>query len=97
MSTNTHPTPTQIEWLKTNYLFFKNSELADKLGVNENRVTHWLLSLGLRKRKEKRTLGAVVKKRIKNPGPEPTIKRLKADHTNVSREQHIERILKMEL
>jgi uncharacterized protein YjcR len=93
---NTHPTPSQAEWLKNNFMFFKNAELAEKLGVTENKVTNWLLSLGLRKRKAKRKLGAIVKKKV-NLGPEPTITRLKADHQNMSREQHIERILKIEL
>lgn len=89
----THPTPEQIEWLKNNFMFFKNTELAEKMNITESRLTHWLLSLNLRKRAEKRAIGGSVKKKIRNPGPEKTIKRLKADHTNISREQHIERIL----
>jgi hypothetical protein len=94
----TRPTPEKAEWLKNNYRLYTNRHLADKLNIPEARLTHWLQLLGLRKRKEVRKLAySVPKKKIKNKGPEPTVTRLKADHTNVSREQHVERILKMEL
>lgn len=99
MTSNMHPTPTQTEWLKDNYRLYSNRHLAEKLSIPENRLTFWLKLLGLRKRKEGQRVAMCVyqKKKKINPGPEKTIKRLKPDHTNISREQHVERILNMNL
>lgn len=99
MNSNMHPTTDQSNWLKENYRLYRNPHLAEKLGIPEHRITLWLRLLGLRKRKGERKNDFYVyqtKKKVK-PGPEKTIKRLKPDHTNISREQHIERILNMEL
>lgn len=98
MKSEMHPTPDQKEWLQANYRLYTNAHLAERLNIPEPGLTLWLKLLGLRKRKGQRKYAAVVVKKKKvNPGPEKTIKRLKPDHTNVSREQHVERILNMEL
>lgn len=98
MSNSIHPTPEQTAWLKENFRLYSNEHLAEKLKVPVNRLTGWMKLLGLRKRETVRKIGVInyKKKRI-NPGPEKKIKRPPADHTNLSREQHVERILKMEM
>lgn len=93
----TKPTPSQIAWLKENFRLYNNCHLAEKLDIPVTRLTLWLKDLNLRKRDERRRLGVVQPNKKVNLGPEKTIKRSKADHTNVSREQHVERILKMEI
>jgi hypothetical protein len=93
-----HPTPDQKEWLQANYRLYTNAHLAQKLGIPEPRLALWLKLMGLKKRNGLRKYALVgVKKKKVNPGPDKTIKRLKPDHTNVSREQHVERILNMPL
>lgn len=84
------PTPDQVEWLKNNYRLYSNFHLAEKMGVTEHRVQHWLRLYHLRKRKL--VPRAQSNKRV-NKGIESTIKHPPGDHTNISREQHVERIL----
>jgi hypothetical protein len=99
MKKNMHPTPDQKQWLKDNYKLYTNANLADKLGIPEHRLTLWLRLMGLKKRRSDRKfiVKPVYKKRNVTPVPETTIKRPKPDHTNISREQHVERILNMTL
>lgn len=98
MKSPNRPTPEQSEWLKNNYRLYNNDHLAERLNIPVSRLTHWLRLLDLRKQKVVRKIGEVkARPKLVNPGPEKKMKHPPADHTNISREQHVERILNMEM
>jgi hypothetical protein len=87
-------TPEQTCWIKENYKQVKIIEIADRYGVSEYRAKVWLNQLGLKKpnrvytrnKKEKKNQAQIeVRKRKWIPG----------SYSNVTREQHIDRILSM--
>lgn len=94
MAKTTHPTPEQSEWIKENFMKTRNSEIAKKFVITEKRVAEWLKLLGLKK--EKRVFAGrkcIKTDEIKNK----PIRWLSSEYSNVTREQHVERILSMNI
>lgn len=83
MATKTLTTE-KADWLKENFKQYKIAEIAEKLAVKEYIVSIWLKSLGLKK----------INRGANKPEGRQ-IKWLSSEYSNVTREQHIDRILAM--
>jgi hypothetical protein len=85
----------QMEFIDENWQTHTHEQLAINLSVSMNVIGYYCSQNSYRKTNAMRV--AVKKKKYyKNKGPESEpINRPPADHTNVSREQHIDRWLNM--
>jgi hypothetical protein len=87
------PTPNQEQWLKENYKKFKNAEIAERFTIPEYLVSVWLKNLGIKK-----IYKGSGKKRVpyrQRQFENSKINRVAGEYSNVTREQHVERILSM--
>lgn len=87
MAIPTTPTPETAEWLKENFKKYKNAELAARFNVPEYAISTWFKALGLKKLN--RVSGHKKESR--------QIKWLSNEYSNQTREQHVNRILNMQL
>jgi hypothetical protein len=89
------PTPNQEQWLKENYKKFKNVEIAEKFSIPEYLVSTWLKDLGIKKIHK-----GSGKKRIsyrQRQFENRKINRIAGIYSNITREQHIDRILSINI
>lgn len=87
-------------YMDANWKFYTHEQISIHLGIPTSTVTYYCYLNGYKKLKLGDEIQRAVRKIPKrgNPGPETKlVKRWPADHTNMSREQHIDRILNMPL
>lgn len=88
-------TADQKQYMDRNWKQWTHEAMADHLKLNVNIVSNYCLEMGYRKKSRTRSV-AKSPKRLLNPAPEPPkIKRWPANYSNISRDQHIDRILNM--
>jgi hypothetical protein len=97
MAKTTHtPTKEQSKWIKENYLKVRNIDIANRYGITQKKASDWLSFLGLRKEKRvyagRKDYGK-YKRQFKNQ----PIKFLSSEYSNVTRDQHVDRILAIKL
>lgn len=89
----TTPTPEQAKWIKENFKNYTNKEIADKFGILEYKVSVWFKSLGLNKINRGKKRIKIRQKKFETPKQN----RFPAQYSNISREQHVDRILSMNI
>jgi hypothetical protein len=85
-------TPEQEQLIKNNWQKSTHEKMSKEVGVGVNWMSWYCNQKGYKKLKRVPGPKTPVKKNI-NQGPEKKIKHPPADHTNISREQHVERWL----
>ena len=94
------PDKKQQKWLSENYKRYSNQQLAEKFKISYAMVSVWLKHCGLKKVQMPDRYHTIKTKRYTKRTPEPEsrqIKWLSSEYSNVTREQHIERILSIQL
>lgn len=84
-------TTTQQQFIRDNYKTMLYKDIATSIGTTEGKVQYFCYSHNLRKQVRKGRGRRYIRQPI--PAPVKTGKHWPADHTNISREQHVERIL----
>jgi hypothetical protein len=90
----TDPTPEQIEWLKSNYKNMTVKQISKDMRISSGRITRWLKMLSLKKYRV--CTGRVVKKKKIEHKNQP-IAHLSREYSNVTREEHVARILSIKI
>lgn len=90
------PTTKQEKWIRENYLNVRNIDIATKYKINKEKVAVWLKLLGLSKGKRVYLRKENTKRKKKKHVNEP-IKWLSREYSNVTRDQHIDRILSIKI
>lgn len=87
------PNEKQTKWLKKNFKKYYNSEIAERFDISESMVSVWLKHVGLTKCNKKEQYETGKKKWNKK---QENIW-LSSEYSNVSRLQHVERILSINI
>jgi hypothetical protein len=96
-------TPEQEAFIRNNYATMEYKDIAAEIDMNINTLYWWCKEHGLRKRRigRKRDINKKTKQMAKimalKPAAVKTGKYWPADHTNPSREDHVERILNTQI
>ena len=83
------PTPQQTEWIKENFKKYQNKDIAEKFKISEAMVSVWFKYVGVSKCRKQGY--------IKQQPETRQIKFLSSEYSNITREQHVDRILSMPL
>jgi len=90
------PTPEQAAWLKKYFKMFTAIDLQKKMEISERTLRDYMNYLGLKKKrgpvnpKKREAAPPPPPKQIIRFKPQPKQQRLRADHTNMTREQRID-------
>lgn len=95
MNTPSPLTRAQEAYIREHYQNMYHRVMAAELGIKETRVAHFCRVNNLRKTSPKTFKKKCTREMI--PAPVKPGKHWPADHQNISREQHVERILNMPL